>query len=160
MDKIKLDIGAGTEPKGNGYIPIDKYYIAPGYICTDMWDLNMFRDGTVDEIYSSHTLEHCEKRLVLPTLKEWYRVLKIGGRIVIEVPDLVWCCQNWLGHRDNGWNMDALFGNGDPPGGQHHLTGFSHSLLQLNVEDAGFHVLYVNTVFNHAQNCIHLEALK
>jgi predicted SAM-dependent methyltransferase len=159
MDKVKLDVGAGDEPRGNDYQPIDKYFLSPGYICTDAWDLNMYADNSVDEIWSSHMLEHLPKRQVIPTLREWYRVLKVGGRLVIEVPDLVWCCQQWLQRRDDSWWRDLIFGNQDDAG-QFHQTGFTHSILQMYVEDVGFHVLYVNTVYNHAQNCIHLEALK
>ena len=161
--KIKLDLGSGIEPHGDGYQPIDKYVIGEGIINTDIGDLNMYADGTVDEIWCSHALEHIEKRKVMPTLREWFRVMRVGGRLVIEVPDLVWCCQNWLSHRDDpfdAFHNDQLFGNQDPPGGQFHQTGFSHTSLQMVVEDAGFHVLYVNTIFSHAQNCIHLEALK
>jgi len=44
-----------------------------------------FRDGTLDFVYSSHVLEDFEDWN--PVLKEWVRVLKPGGTLVILIPD-------------------------------------------------------------------------
>lgn len=46
-----------------------------------------FRDNSIDVIYSSHTLEYFDREEVIPVLNEWNRVLKVGGRIFISVPD-------------------------------------------------------------------------
>lgn len=44
-----------------------------------------YDDGTVDFIVSTHLLEHfADPRKVL---KEWLRVLRVGGRIALVVPD-------------------------------------------------------------------------
>jgi predicted SAM-dependent methyltransferase len=48
-----------------------------------------FEDGTVDVIYASHILEH-----ILPdidVIKEWHRVLKVGGELFVAVPDIDQC---------------------------------------------------------------------
>jgi SAM-dependent methyltransferase len=47
-----------------------------------------WKDGTVDIIYSSHTLEHFSKKEGLVFLNECHRVLRNGGIIRIIVPDL------------------------------------------------------------------------
>lgn len=44
-----------------------------------------FRDGMLDFLHCSHVLE--DFRDWLPILKEWDRVLKIGGFIMVSVPD-------------------------------------------------------------------------
>lgn len=44
-----------------------------------------FKDGTLDFVYSSHLLEDFEDWI--PCLKEWIRVLKLGGNLVILIPD-------------------------------------------------------------------------
>jgi SAM-dependent methyltransferase len=43
-----------------------------------------FCEGTQDYVYSSHCLEH----MMYPTsaIREWFRVLKVGGYLVITVP--------------------------------------------------------------------------
>lgn len=43
-----------------------------------------FGDGTQDAVFSSHCLEHIED--YVGALREWHRVLKIGGFMVISVP--------------------------------------------------------------------------
>lgn len=44
-----------------------------------------FKDGTLDWVYSSHLLEDFEDWE--PALREWMRVLRPGGRLVILLPD-------------------------------------------------------------------------
>jgi len=43
-----------------------------------------FEDGTVDTVYASHTLEHIDEPL--DAIREWFRVLKVGGHLVLAVP--------------------------------------------------------------------------
>lgn len=43
-----------------------------------------FDDGSVDAVYSSHVLEHIVDPVA--TIRDWYRVLRIGGFIVCTVP--------------------------------------------------------------------------
>jgi predicted SAM-dependent methyltransferase len=131
---IRLDVGSGG-PGQAGRIGVDLY--APGAeVAAPMWDLP-YDDGTVDEIYSSHALEHVAKAQVVPTLAEWHRALKAGGRLIIQVPDLVWCCEQWLEHRTNDWWMDIIFGNQEHEG-EFHKTGFTRSIMEDYLRDAGF----------------------
>lgn len=44
-----------------------------------------FKDGTVDVLFSSHLLEDFEDWW--PILREWSRVLKSGGHLIVIVPD-------------------------------------------------------------------------
>lgn len=76
---IRLNIGAG-ERNLPGFIPLDG---KQGHDATRL----DYPNGSVDEIYSSHCLEHIHHRSTLATLAEWVRVLKPGGRIRIAVPD-------------------------------------------------------------------------
>lgn len=47
-----------------------------------------YSNNSVDEIYSSHFLEHVYRNEITGILKDFHRVLKIGGKLVIIVPDL------------------------------------------------------------------------
>lgn len=77
---VKLNLGAGNTS-------------LPGF---ENWDLKQGKqafplalpDGSVDEIYASHILEHFPRAKSLDVLREWVRVLKPGGRIRIAVPDM------------------------------------------------------------------------
>jgi predicted SAM-dependent methyltransferase len=43
-----------------------------------------FADGSIDTVFSSHCLEHIE--LYQPVIRDWYRVLKVGGFLLCVVP--------------------------------------------------------------------------
>jgi SAM-dependent methyltransferase len=42
-------------------------------------------DGTYDWVYSSHLLEHLENPF--RALREWWRILRPGGKLILVVPD-------------------------------------------------------------------------
>ncbi len=154
---IKLDIGSGPNPLP-GFTGIDIASL-PGIVTAPMWDLP-YADGQVDEIFSSHALEHVEKRKIVPTLTEWRRVLRPGGRLALEVPDLVWCCENWLQHPDAGWDLDAIFGTQDHPG-QFHLTGFTPEIMRDYFAQAGWsEAIQCSQMWDHLQNTLRFEAIK
>jgi SAM-dependent methyltransferase len=44
-----------------------------------------FEDNSVDTIIARHILEHCVD--TISTLKNWIKILKPGGRLIIAVPD-------------------------------------------------------------------------
>ena len=150
---IRLDIGSGDTPK-EGYVGVDLYSNAEGIIQAPMNALP-FEDETVDEIYSSHALEHIGKYEVVPTLAEWYRVLKFNAPLTIEVPDMEWVCKNWLKYRSNDWHMDAVFGDQSTPG-QYHKTGFTRQIMYRYLEQAGFANRQVQSaiLWSHEQDCL------
>jgi ubiquinone/menaquinone biosynthesis C-methylase UbiE len=51
----------------------------------DATNLHWFTDEALDFVYSSHLLEDFEN--IEGALKEWWRVLKPGGRLIIFCPD-------------------------------------------------------------------------
>lgn len=81
---LVLDVGFSgyDNPEGKTAVPgaigIDLDY--PGYDGITL----PFADGSVDTIMSSHCLEHI--LFDLAAIRDWYRVLKVGGYIVCMVP--------------------------------------------------------------------------
>jgi len=53
-------------------------------------------DGSVDEILAEHLLEHLTFYEAQRALAEWYRILKPGGKLTIEVPNLVGLCRAFI----------------------------------------------------------------
>ena len=81
--KTAVEVGGtgyseGAQPILPGVINIDIDY--PGYDGLHM----PFEDESQDYIYTSHCLEHIEDYKT--ALREWYRVTKTGGYMVIIVP--------------------------------------------------------------------------
>jgi len=156
---VKLDIGCGEVARiKEGYIGIDAYVEDPNIKKANM-DLLPYSDNSVQAIYSSHALEHMPKARIVPTLKEWYRVLMPHGLLELFVPDLEWCIKNWLKYRTNDWHMDTIFGKQEHAG-EYHKTGFTKGLLTQYAIEAGFSVLEVKTINSHNQDTLALRAIK
>ncbi|MDE2365208.1 MAG: class I SAM-dependent methyltransferase [Hyphomicrobiales bacterium] len=80
-----LDIGFkgysdGVKPILEGAIGVDLDY--PGY---DGHTLP-FPDNSQDAVFSSHCLEHIPDPLIV--MRDWHRVTKVGGHIIIAVPSM------------------------------------------------------------------------
>lgn len=82
-----LDIGCGQEKAFPHFIGVDNGHHfgrgAANVVC-DANNLNIFASESFDAIFSSHTLEHMVDPLV--TLKEWWRLIKVGGFLVLYLP--------------------------------------------------------------------------
>ena len=86
-----IDIGPGGDPITPAAVRVDlatPYSTVgdnPVQLSGTATDLHWFRDGSLDYVYSSHVLEDfIETEQVL---REWLRVLKPGGKLIIFCPD-------------------------------------------------------------------------
>jgi SAM-dependent methyltransferase len=88
-----LDLGFGGDPITPAAVRMDlprpyADYLGdanPVQLGGDVVNLRWFRDGVLDYVYSSHVLEDFVD--VEAVLKEWLRVLRPGGRLIIYCPD-------------------------------------------------------------------------
>lgn len=80
---IKLDIGCGKNKK-EGYIGIDIDPNSGADIIVSALNLP-FENDSVDEIQSSHLVEHFSPQEVQQFFSEIYRVLKQGGKAEIKI---------------------------------------------------------------------------
>jgi len=156
MSGIFLDIGGGEVPK-EGFINVDAYY--PKAEVKAFADKLPYDDEIVDEIYSSHMLEHCGKYEIPKILSEWFRVLKHGGKLILPVPDLEWCCRYWLEHQSTEWEMDIIFGHQNSPG-EFHKTGFNKDIGFNYLINAGFKVEKIEELSTHSQKTLSFECKK
>lgn len=86
-----LDIGAGDFKVLPHVISVDNMHhnqafgfrFKPDVAC-DAARLDIFASQSMDFVYSSHTLEHIEDPAA--ALKEWWRVLKQGGNLILYLP--------------------------------------------------------------------------
>ena len=85
------DLGFGGDPitptairmdMPNQYGTVGKY---PVQLRGDAADLFWFRDNTLDYVFSSHLLEDFQD--TESVLREWLRVIKPGGHLIIFCPD-------------------------------------------------------------------------
>lgn len=96
-----LDIGyrgyhTNIDPVVENAIGVDTDY--PGYDGENL----PFPDNSQDFIHSSHCLEHIDD--YVKAIQEWYRVLKVGGYMIITVPSQFLYEKRF--HKPSKWNRD------------------------------------------------------
>ncbi len=90
-----LDIGCGPAKTYSHWIGVDNckdaqlfnHQIKPDVRVDSAEDLSVFATVSMDFAFSSHVLEHIEYERVPATLKEWMRVIKVGGHLTLYLPD-------------------------------------------------------------------------
>ncbi len=85
-NKKMLHLGCG-ERYLPGYIHIDINKFDHIDYETEVDNLEMFKDNSIDEIYASHVLEYFDIHECVDVLAEWKRVLKKGGNLRLAVPN-------------------------------------------------------------------------
>lgn len=121
-----LDIGSADRPISELAKTVDIFPdYGPDYL-SDMHNLPI-GDNSRDFIVASHVLEHTDN--TIGCLKEWRRVLRVGGRIGISVPNGELC------------NSETL---GDSMG--FHKTLFTKNILALFLKYVGFKEVKVNEI--------------
>lgn len=156
----KLNLGCGGQVK-TGYINVDRYVSAPGVIPMDIFTLP-FASNSIDEILSEHMLEHLGKFEVPLALAEWARVLKRGGLLQLNLPNLEWCINEWLAKPEAdrwGWQLDTIFGLQTHPG-EYHKTGFTAARLRQLLTDAKFDQVEITDIWSHGQACFGIRAYR
>jgi ubiquinone/menaquinone biosynthesis C-methylase UbiE len=102
-DIIRLNLGCGDKIL-NGYINVDvaqeRAGKQPDVVC-DIRELRQFKDNYADEILAVHVVEHFWRWEVVGILKEWVRVLKPGGKLILECPNLRSACEEFLKNPDH-----------------------------------------------------------
>lgn len=153
---MNLDLGCGKRP-APGYTGVDNSEEAD--IQADLWAVPL-PDGCATNLYSSHALEHVRKAQVIPTLREWYRLLAPEGELILRVPDLKWCVINWINTGcKNGWELDTIFGSQEHEGNVHR-TGFTPEMLIFYLKQAGFVVTKHGHIQSHGQPTIEMRCRK
>lgn len=118
---MKLHLGCGGTHL-EGYINIDLYDDEGADKLADACDISMFESNTADEIRSHHLIEHLTYRQLEKAFQEWYRVLKSGGLLFIECPNILEICREFVSApEEEAWA-------GMPPGT--NKTRYGYALIQ------------------------------
>ena len=153
--EIKLSIGSG---KIDGYISVDLTNPEADFAC-DTRKLPI-RDNIVEEIMAIDLLEHFRPQEVLDVLKEWFRVLKPGGKLVIEVPDIEEICKSFENANkiERYHLLDCIYSASEFP----HRYGWYGETLEEHFWAAGFQdIVNVEPHFKHYnEKNIRMEAKK
>jgi len=152
---VKINMGSG-EGKLKGWINVDRREeVKPDVL----WDLEKFPypfpDNYADEVMWKDVLEHLSWRVVKKALEETYRILKSGGKVFIQCPDLEAIAKKVILNPDyrfgelHGYMAIGfwVYGRQDPqPDGSFggwggfHKAGFTIPTLRALLLDIGFKV--------------------
>jgi len=86
---VKLNLGCGLD-KRSGYVNIDVREDVKPDLAINLEDelLKRFQDESVEEIFAKDFIEHLSWRIVEDFIRDCFRVLKKGGKMFIQTPDL------------------------------------------------------------------------
>lgn len=165
-EKVKLNIGCGVGLLG-GFINVDKYISLPDllhgektkqgtyanarieegadFIQGDITDLP-FEDNYADYILCVDVIEHLRMRDVPVGLKELYRVLKKGGKIVMMTTDFDDLVDYWNEIREKSFDInkyleivEIIYGNqAGRDEGELHKSAFNAEYFNIVLQQAGF----------------------
>lgn len=158
---LQLNLGCGPLPLHQqhltvmggdlrDWILVDKYVTHPMIKNWDATTLEEVEDESVSHIYASHLLEHISHTKTDEVLKLWQRKLIPGGKLTINVPDLVWACSKLLklesGQMLDGYyyqfqgehGLQSVFYGSQSHEGEHHHAGFTETSLFTTLDDLGF----------------------
>jgi ubiquinone/menaquinone biosynthesis C-methylase UbiE len=140
MEKIKLNLGS-SKNLIKGFINVDIGFDIKdkSFVKADVIELP-FPDEYADYILARQLLEHLSISYIIPALKEWLRVLKTGGRMVITCPNFTLMAEEWLNTEFNPIDYhemtQGLYGN-QRTMYEHHLTPITPEFLNYCLLKAG-----------------------
>lgn len=154
---MKLMLGGGPKDY-DGFVSHD--------LATDGVDIRYLpeADETVDEIHSHHAIEHVSWRDIEATLREWYRVLVVGGALVITFPDAAETMHGFLNEVDpvrklTHWGQ-ILAGSQNAPH-MVHMSMLDAHIVRYYLAITGFESIRSKRVANdHNGPGIYMEAIK
>lgn len=136
---LKLNLGCGFDKKP-GYLNIDFQEFHSPDLVGDVRNLNMLPSDVYEEILAQDVLEHLPQIDIIPTLKEWQRLLRAGGVLKLRVPNLTGILElleRSKSIEDQEKLIKCLFGT-QAYEGDYHLSGFTTAIIKYYLKEVGF----------------------
>ena len=138
---VILNVGSGHHNMPNA-VNIDLYDDRAD-LKADASDLHMYGDNSVDVVVASQILEHFTFEGGKKALREWFRVLKPGGELVVSVPDMGAVVPLFADMPDGlqAGTMYFFYGAQGGPGDV-HMSGYTQYSLHKLLNEIGFDVIW------------------
>jgi len=146
-EEIKLHLGCGKR-KLPGWVGVDSQADVGADVVADVRYLDHWASGEVAAIYACHVMEHIPRPDVLPTLREWRRVLQPGGKLYVAVPDFSKLAFLYAKLGTPLWRLiGPLCGRQDYPANTHYSV-YDYQYLAWLLTEAGFHTIKQRGAFD------------
>jgi predicted SAM-dependent methyltransferase len=137
----KLNLGCGFNRLPN-YLNVDLQAVHEPDLECDVCRLLPLPSGAYEEILAQDILEHIPRAKCENALLEWNRVLKIGGILVIRVPNILAIASllqhpNYQRKEQQSSLLQLIFGT-QHYHGDTHLNGFTPLSIEQILMEAGF----------------------
>lgn len=96
-------------------------------------------DECASEVHAYHVIEHFHRWETDAVLAEWKRLIRPGGRLVLELPDLEKACRNLLAGDTEQMSYWGIYG--DPSHRDRYMChpwGFTQKSMRALLEAGGF----------------------
>jgi SAM-dependent methyltransferase len=138
----RLHLGCGNI-KLPGFCNVDALETIAVDVIDDIRKLHRFPNGSVQEIYACHVLEHFGHDEIQPILSRWLQILQPGGVLRISVPDIDRIVRiyhkNFKHFHTKGHSpwIGLIYGGQSTPY-DYHKTGFNACWLSYQLEQCGY----------------------
>ena len=132
-EDLRLHLGCGGK-HFDGYVNVDIWITDATDVISDITSLP-WPDNAANIIESYHVIEHISHKKVKDTLVDWHRVLKPGGKLVLECPHFDEAIREYLSGDET--RLLNIFGR-QRSEGDTHLYGFNPERLMRLLEEVGF----------------------
>lgn len=140
-EPLRLNLGGAGEGyldgRIEGFKTVDLREGKNTDIVANVRDLSFCADKSVEDIYASNVLEHFPHGETLSVLKEWYRVLSVGGTLYVSVPDFDACVRLYQQMGLTPWLQYLIWGDQAHLLNYHYIN-FTCATLSKLLNDAGF----------------------
>lgn len=170
-DSIKLNLGSGHK-KLSGFVNVDmsksdSWCNNTPDVVADIFEKLPFPDEYADEVHGYHVFEHVVRHKSDAVLRDWIRVLKPGGLLILELPclDKILHLFNYFIERDKAppahltlwglygdpkWKSDAMY----------HRWCYSGDELRGMMEREGLEVTFAEPQTHQPLRDMRLEGRK
>lgn len=148
---LKVNLGCGDKRMA-GYVDVDcRAEVRPDVVSSVQNYLKTLPDSSVDEVIAHHILEHLGPGECEVLVAEIHRVLKPGGKLIVECPDFARAIQRYSKGQIAWWQLKQVV-YGGPAGadaGLGHRWGWGLKEMESLLVKVGFNPVVSETPQAH-----------
>ncbi|OGE42640.1 hypothetical protein A3B45_00340 [Candidatus Daviesbacteria bacterium RIFCSPLOWO2_01_FULL_39_12] len=121
-----------------------------------------YKPNSVSEILAVQVFEHFGPSEAKQVLKHWWSLLRVGGKLIIDVPDVIETAHLLVlaeTEEEKGWAEKLIHGTRNNEFA-YHKAGYWPKKLERMLQEAGFTSIKVNNQINHQYPAFSMEAIK